>query len=79
MRIHSKQLWLLCTSVVSGVLAGVALPTVRQIVVSSLSTRFMALEMLTTATAMMVLSAIWYKVQAFLLRWYVRIKCIELI
>ena len=43
MIIHSKQLWLLCTSAVSGVLVGVALPTVRQIVVSSLSPRFMAL------------------------------------
>ena len=59
MRIHRKQLWLLCTSAVSGVLAGVALPTVRQIVVSSISPRFMAMEMLATATAMMVLSAIW--------------------
>ena len=79
MRIHRKQWWLLVTSAVSGVLVGVALPTVRQIVVSSVSPRLMALEMLATATAMMVLSAIWIKVQACLMRWYVRIKCIELI
>lgn len=79
MRIHTNHRWLLATSAVSGVLIGVALPTVRQIVVSSVSPRFMALEMLGTATAMMVLSAIWDKIQAFLLRWYVRIKCIELI
>ena len=43
MRIHRKQLWLLWTSAVSGVLAGVALPTVRQIVVSSVSPRLMEL------------------------------------
>ena len=79
MRIHRKQHWLLCTGAISGILVGVALPSVRQAVVSSVGPRLMALEMLATATAMMVLSAIWHKVQAFLLRWYVRIKCIELI
>lgn len=79
MRVHKKQWWLLGTSAVSGVLVGVALPSVRQIVVSSVGPRLMAFEMLATAMAMMILSVIWTKVQAILMRWYVRIKCIELI
>lgn len=79
MRIHRKQHWLLCTGAISGILVGVALPSVRQAVVSSVGPRLMALEMLATATAMMALSAIWDKIQGFMVRWFVRIKCIELV
>lgn len=79
MRIHRKQHWLLCTGAISGILVGVALPSVRQAVVSSVGPRLMALEMLATATAMMALSAIWDKIQGFMVRWFVRIKCMELV
>lgn len=79
MRIPRPALPVLVLSSLSGFLTGVALPVVRESVMSSVGSRLISLEMLLVCLSTMTVSLFWDKVQGFIVRYYKTLKIVELV
>lgn len=79
MRIPRPALPVLVLSALSGFLTGVALPVVRQSVMSSIGSRLISLEMFLVCLTTMMVSIFWDKVQGFIVRYYKALKIAELV
>lgn len=79
MRVPRPVLPVLVLSSFSGFLTGVALPVVRESVMSSIGSRLISLEMLLVCLSTMTVSLFWDKVQGFIVRYYRTLKIVELV
>ena len=79
MNIPRPALPVLVLSSLSGFLTGMALPVVRESVMSSIGSRLISLEMFMVCLSGMIVSLFWDRVQDFIVRYYKVLKLAELV